>query len=265
MELLAAHYDIPSINVALKTVELARAGKLVYQSAEPTPSGVIRFSSDGVHPLDEGHQIYTDVIAAAVRQMADSKPIDHQPSLASTFVADHWQAAKMVPIAQPMLSGSWRELSPGDELQRRFGERMGTLWESGKPGSRLSFKFRGSIARLYDLVGPDGGQVVVTVDGVERPKPVPRFDSYCTSHRIATLPRGSTQIRFIRSPSKSTRISPIARRWRFVCKTRRWNSSRRSIRARSCAQARSWCSATCFLKCPAAFSQPKSWQIVGDR
>ncbi len=188
MELLAAHYGIPSINVALKTVELSKAGKLVYQSAESTPAGVIRFSTDGVHPLDEGHQIYTDVVAAAVRQMAESKPVDHQSSLASTFVADHWQAAKMVPIAQPMLTGSWRKLSPGDELQRHFGERMGTLWESGKPGSRVSFKFRGSIARLYDLLSPDGGQVVITVDGVERPKPVPRFDSYCTYPRIATLP-----------------------------------------------------------------------------
>jgi hypothetical protein len=87
-----------------------------------------------------------------------------------------------------MLSGSWRELTSADGLQKQFGERMGTLWESGQPGSRVSFKFRGSIARLYDLVGPNGGQVVITVDGVERPKPVPRFDSYCTYSRIATLP-----------------------------------------------------------------------------
>jgi len=188
MELLAAHYGIPSINVALKTVELAKAGKLTYQSAEPTSAGVIRFSTDGVHPLEEGHQSYTDVVATAVKQMTDSKPVDHRASLASTFVADHWQAAKMVPIAQPMLSGSWQQLSPADALQKQFGERMGTIWESGKPGSRVSFKFRGSIARLYDLLAPDGGQVVITVDGVELPKLVPRFDSYCTYPRIATLP-----------------------------------------------------------------------------
>jgi hypothetical protein len=65
---------------------------------------------------------------------------------------------------------------------------MGPLWEAARPGSKLSFKFRGSVAKLYDLLGPDGGQVVVTVDGKPGPKPIPRFDSYCTYHRIATLP-----------------------------------------------------------------------------
>ena len=71
--------------------------------------------------------------------------------------------------------------------QSRDGNRMGTLWEATKPGSRLAFKFRGSTAKLYDLLGPDGGQLTITVDGKTRDKPVPRFDSYCTYHRIATL------------------------------------------------------------------------------
>lgn len=73
------------------------------------------------------------------------------------------------------------------KLASRFGDRMGTIWEATQPGSRLTFLFRGSTTRLYDLLGPDGGQVMVTVDGHPRGKPVPRFDSYCTYHRIATL------------------------------------------------------------------------------
>jgi lysophospholipase L1-like esterase len=188
MEMLADHYGIPSINFALKVVELQQAGTLVFQSDEPTEAGVIRFSQDGVHPLDEGHQIYTDVVAEAVRLMReDAKPIDHQPKLDSTFLADHWQAAKMVPIDAGMLSPEWKQLPPEASLAKSFGNRLGTLWEATQPGSRLSFKFRGSTAKLYDLLGPDGGQVVITVDGVTRDKPVPRFDSYCTYHRIATL------------------------------------------------------------------------------
>ena len=41
------------------------------------------------------------------------------------------------------------------------------LVQTGKAhsGSRLTFQFRGSMARLYDLLGPDGGQVMITVDG----------------------------------------------------------------------------------------------------
>lgn len=190
MEMLAEHYAIPSINVALPVVRLQRQGKLIYKSDESPPPGVIRFSRDGVHPLDEGHQIYTDVIADAVRAMqATSRPIDHAGKLAEPLVADHWQAAKMVPVAREMLSGQWRPVPEDDTLAKRFGPRMGTIWESGEPGSRLTFRFRGSQAKLYDLLGPDGGQVVISVDGGKRDKPVPRFDSYCTYHRIATLGR----------------------------------------------------------------------------
>ena len=64
-----------------------------------------------------------------------------------------------------------------------FGIRVAQLLKE----SKLHFKFEGSTAKVYDLIGPDGGQVVITVDGKKGAKPVPRFDSYCTYHRIATL------------------------------------------------------------------------------
>ena len=189
MELLADHYGISSINVALKIVQLEQAGKLIYQSAEPTAAGVTRFSQDGVHPLDDGHRIYAEVIAEAIEQMeTTNQPVDHGSKLATPFVSDHWQAAKMVPLTDTMLAGTWTKLPADNSLAKRFGNRMGTIWEAKQPGSRLSFKFRGSSARLYDLLAPDGGQVIITVDGQLRPKPVPRFDSYSTYERIATLP-----------------------------------------------------------------------------
>ncbi len=188
MEMLADHYGIPSINVALRIVELNQDGKLIFKSYEPTDEGVVRFSKDGVHPLDAGHQIYTDVIADAVTAMRQtSQAVDHTAKLDRPFLADHWQAAKMVPIAPEMLNGDWKQLDGEHVFTKRFGGRMGTLWEATRPGSRLTFRFRGSQAKLYDLLGPDGGQVTITVDGKTREKPVPRFDSYCTYHRIATL------------------------------------------------------------------------------
>jgi lysophospholipase L1-like esterase len=188
MEMLADHYGIPSINLALKVVQRNEAKTLIYKSDQPAPDGVVRFSRDGVHPLDEGHRIYCDVIADAVEAMQPlSGPVDHQPKLAKSFVTDHWQAAKMVPVQPRMLEGDWKPLDDQHALARRFGKRMGTLWEATEPGSRLAFKFRGTQAKLYDLLGPDGGQVIITVDGRKRARPAPRFDSYCTYHRIATL------------------------------------------------------------------------------
>lgn len=187
MELLADFYGIPSVNFAVPVVELLKQDKLVFQAPRQPEGGKIWFAGDGCHPRDEGHEIYLQLLAEAILQMKDSRPVDHQAKLAKTFVADNHEAAKMIPLDAKMLSGDWKALAKDDNKQKAFGNRMGQIWTASRPGSKLHFKFKGSAARLYDLLGPDGGQVLITVDGKTQKKPVPRFDSYCTYHRIATL------------------------------------------------------------------------------
>jgi lysophospholipase L1-like esterase len=190
-EMLAQHYSVPSINMALRIVELEKAGKLVFKGERehPPADGKLLFSTDGVHPLDGGHAIYTQVIGDAIEGWrASSKPVDHGALLAQPFVADHWQDAHMEPINPAMLEGDWQKLDPDTGLGKQFGDRLGVIWMAEHPGQKLHFRFRGSAVKLYDLLGPDGGQAIITVDGKTRPKPVPRFDSYCTYHRLATLP-----------------------------------------------------------------------------
>jgi hypothetical protein len=60
------------------------------------------------------------------------------------------------------------------------------MWKATKPGQTVLFRFRGTTAKIYDLLGPDCGQVTVQVDDRE-PAVRPRFDSFCTYHRLATL------------------------------------------------------------------------------
>lgn len=187
MELLADFYGIPSVNFAVPVVELLTQGKLVFKAEKQPENGVIWFAGDDCHPRDEGHEIYRKLMAEAITRMQDSQPVDHQAQLEKVFVADNWQAAKMVPLNEKMLSGNWQALPANDGQQKSFGDRMGQIWMADQPGSKLHFKFKGSCAKIYDLLGPNGGQVTVTVDGKPGGKPVPRFDSYCTYHRIATL------------------------------------------------------------------------------
>lgn len=186
MEMLADHYGIPSINVALKITQLQQQGKLIYQSETPAEKGAIRFSSDGVHPLDEGHQIYADVIAEAFQKLAASRtPIAH--SIKTPFIKTNWEHARMVSLAPSMLKGDWKALKKEETLAKNFQNRLGTIYEASSPGASIAFKFKGSTAKLYDLIGPDGGQVVITIDEKSSAKPTPRFDSHCTYHRITTL------------------------------------------------------------------------------
>jgi len=194
-EVLADHYGIPSINMAMRTAELAREGKLIFTPKKdaagqelPAPEGTILFSKDGVHPLDAGHEVYTQVITEALTRMeAESKPAPHL--LKTALMADNWQQAKLVPLEPAMLSSGWRQLPATEGLGRNFHNRLPQLWEATKPGERLTFKFKGTAAKLYDLLGPDGGQVVCTLDGKASP-PRPRFDSYSSYHRLASLTIG---------------------------------------------------------------------------
>ena len=187
MEMLAEHYGIPSVNFAVPVVDLLARNKLVFTASEKPAEGKIWFAKDSCHPNSEGHDIYVDLLKNAWDMMESSKPVDHAPKLNGCFVEDHWEAAKMIPLDESMLSGNWRKLGADESLQKSFGNRMGQIWTADQPGSTLKFKFKGRIAKLYDLLGPDGGQVMVTVDGKTSEKPQPRFDSYCTYHRIASL------------------------------------------------------------------------------
>ena len=190
-EKLAAHYGIPSINVAMRIATLAREGKLAFKGSRPAKgqagdaqTGKLVFSTDGVHPLDKGHDVYRDVIADALTQMRPaSKPGPH--ALKEPFIADNWERAKLVPVAQSMLSAGWQKLDPAKGLARRFANRLPVIWHATRPGEAISFKCKGTSVGIYDIVGPDGCQLVFTVDGKPSPRPRARFDSYCSYHRLS--------------------------------------------------------------------------------
>jgi lysophospholipase L1-like esterase len=194
-EMLAGHYGVPSINMAMRTAALAREGKLLVTPAKdpggkalPVPPGVILFSDDGVHPSDGGHEVYTQVITDALKAM-DTGAAATPHRLPAPFISDHWQAAKLVPLDSGMLTPGWKKLSPAEGLGKNFHNRMPAIWEANKPGERITFRFKGTAAALYDLVGPDGAQVVITLDGKVLPLQA-RFDSYCAYYRLASLTIG---------------------------------------------------------------------------
>lgn len=192
-EQLADFYGIPSLDFNIPVVELEQAGKLVYVSENPV-EGKIQFSTDGVHPLKAGHEIYTKVVMDAFEKMKSENastpylaPEERAKKLDSVFVADNYEAAKLVAIDESQLSGSWTTIpddSPLSWMKSRLGD---TIYTSDEPGAKLTVRFKGSQLGVYDVLGPNGGQVKITVDGVTSERKTPRFDSYCTYWRLATL------------------------------------------------------------------------------
>ena len=207
MEMLADHYGIPSICFGPRVVADVKTGKLVMtigevETAVPveTPDrdqviidelakeGRVLFSKDGTHPVMPGHEYYLESIKAAWTAMEGIAPVDHRETLSAAYYDPGLEAAKLMPIESSMLSGTWTQVEPPDPnatFSYRFGSKS---WLTTTAGSKLKFTFRGTRCMIYDLLGPACGQVWITVDGVRKSSPVPRFDGYCTYYRLASLP-----------------------------------------------------------------------------
>jgi lysophospholipase L1-like esterase len=198
MEKIAEHYGIPSVNFGLEVARLEKGGRLVFKGNQPKTAGEkaalgdkILFSPDAVHPFpDSGHALYREALVRSMPALrAAGQPGPH--ALPAPFAADHWEAAKLVPLDRAQLSAGWQRLDPAtNKLAKQFAQRLPTLWKANQPGATIQFRFRGSVAGIYDLLGPDCGQVIVTLDD-QPPVTRARFDSFCTYHRLGSLIIGS--------------------------------------------------------------------------
>lgn len=196
MEEVADHYGIPSIHLGIEPARMVTSGELVFKAERPAAADLLKkpwvFSSDGVHPLVEtGHELYLQAIARSWERLEAQGGTPAAHELARPFREDHWEAAKLIPLRDIELEGTWQLLdSQQHDLAKRFTRFLPELWQTGEPGASLRFRFRGSLAGIYDLVGPDCGQLSLKLDG--KPAAVrPRFDGYCTSHRLQTFQIGS--------------------------------------------------------------------------
>ncbi|MEY5025288.1 MAG: hypothetical protein RLZZ244_816 [Verrucomicrobiota bacterium] len=202
MEVVADHYGIPTIHMGLEAVRLEKEGKLRMKAPEAKvervsgdelnktspiavdADGKIPFSLDGVHPyVDTGHRLYTEAVVRSLSLLRAPSEGASPRQIPAPLNAKNYEKTAMLPLDKAAMRGEWTRLPADQGLGKQFGKRVDALWR-GAPGAELSFKFRGTTARMYDLVGPDCGKLEVTVDG--KTKTFPRFDAYCTYHRLAT-------------------------------------------------------------------------------
>ena len=202
MEMVAEHYGIPTIHMGLEAVRLESEGKLAMKAPDAKvervsgdelnknapiavgPDGKIPFSQDGVHPYtDTGHRLYTEAVIRSLPLIrgANSTPKVH--ALPAPLDPANYQNTVMLPLEKARRTGPWTQLPADTGLGKSFGTRMGAVWKA-EPDAELSFKFKGSAAKVYDLVGPDCGKIEISVDG--KTSTQLRFDPYCTYSRLAT-------------------------------------------------------------------------------
>ncbi len=196
MEKVADYYGIPTIHMGMEVARLAKDGKLEWKAKLPKTDDEKKalgdkfvFAPDGVHPhIETGHELYIAAIIRSLDLIQKAPNTVGLHKLAAPFTATNYEQAKMLPITAARLSDG---IQPAPtEFAKRWSNRMSTLYKATKPGDSLSFRFKGTRCSIYDIIGPDCGQVIITVDDLPA-KVVPRIDAYCTYHRLASLSIGS--------------------------------------------------------------------------
>lgn len=190
MEEVADQYGIPSIHFGVKVAELEKAGELVFKAVKPDDiqkSKPMVFSTDGVHPhVETGHKVYTETIARSWPAIQNASEKPHAHEVPEPLRSDNWELASQIAITPEMLIGDWKRLPADHSLAKRFSRNMPELYQAMDPGAALEFAFEGTTAAIFDLVGPDGAQVSMEIDG-RAAETRNRIDGYCTYHRISKL------------------------------------------------------------------------------
>lgn len=193
-EKLADHYGIPSINMGCRVAAMAKEGRLIIKAPPEKVNklaGKVVFSEDGTYITPAANDLYAQVIAEYLGKLADgSQAKPHR--LPKAFCRNSLERATLAPITEKMLTGAWKKMSPGevvpgDRGARDFGKHFDDVWFTNTPGAKLTFKFKGTMASIYHLLGPDTGQVKVTVDGADTGVKS-QVDRWCHYQRLSALP-----------------------------------------------------------------------------
>lgn len=229
LEEIACYYHIPSVHLGIETSMLDKAGKLVWKGDAGKIHDKIVFSMDGVHPLKAGGDLYAKAIARSMLKLKKlgSTLGDHR--LGKPLLADNWEDAQMLdPRQTATFSSGWKSVDPlSTDNLRQYKPWFPYIMKADTPGASFSFQFNGNMVGLFDIGGPEAGQLSLTVDGkriglVRQPhtlawKAVPgnkgmpllnRFNKNCNNRyrgqcEFVTLNDGPHTVRFSISSNKA--------------------------------------------------------------
>jgi len=191
MENIAVHYGIPSINVGIEIINQELAGKLVYRVERDSEeekkireTGKMIFSYDGVHPtLDDGHNIYTEIITSCISEMENSRN-QFEHILKSPLSPNPWENVEIISPDNLNLSPEWETVTWEDEgFKFENSKKFKKYFKADKAGANIKFKFKGTGFGIYCVFGLNSGQLEISIDN-DKPFKVPLFDRYGHKYRI---------------------------------------------------------------------------------
>lgn len=162
-ERVAAHYNVPSINLALEVTERIEAGEFSWEN-----------DFKDLHPAPFGHQLYARSVgrlfdAAFSRDVTSaSRPLPDPIDRASYFNGSLLNPADAVAAGSVMLGDGWKLINnwkPSDKAGTRPGFVNVPVLATETAGSTMTLTFEGRGIGVFVASGPDTGILEYRIDG----------------------------------------------------------------------------------------------------
>ena len=158
-------------------------GNLLHFEVLKTGGDYLRFTTDTVHPNDDGYALYTDCITAFLGRWADGASGElknHPMPSPAAFDGKVYDNARMISC-----TAADSYTSDGFAFtEKSMCGRYPSYIEASVPGSTFSFTFDGENCGFYWMLAKDSGDALVSVDGGDEIS-VRSWDHYCKSFNRA--------------------------------------------------------------------------------
>ncbi|MBZ4189288.1 SGNH/GDSL hydrolase family protein [Niabella beijingensis] len=173
LERVAEYYGLPSVHLGMEAARLEAAGKLIWKGGPQAVPDKILFSEDGIHPVTAGGNLYAAAIARAFQKMKTHAPAKKK-GLPAPVITATWDDATMIdPAIAAVSNNGWsRHATEPDPALKKFSPWFETVFTADKPGAAFRFRFNGDLFGIFDIGGPEVGQLEFMVDGKPDGKPV---------------------------------------------------------------------------------------------
>ncbi len=177
-EVIAAHYQVPALNLHTRTWAAIESGKL--KAGELWKSG----ANPAPAPEAAGHKLYAELITTFLAEQQGMKPAPIARTLPGPLISDELNYGEFRTFAE-VQSGrgrdaNWKADPTGD---RSFPTE---LLVSNKPGAQIELYFEGTVLGLSFRTGPDAGMIECLIDGKPAPAPLAKVDCYDGAQHVGT-------------------------------------------------------------------------------
>lgn len=242
LEHVADYYQLPSVQLGMEAAALEASGKLVWKTGPVQYRGKIMFAEDGIHPTTAGGNLYAAAIARSLAKLETQHEVKKHPLPEPLITASWDQATMLEPAKVAHFSNGWQSVVTNQNANlKKFEGWFANVFTASAPGASFSFRFSGDMVGVFDIGGPEVGQLEWIIDGrpvrLKKDKqgsfiyyqaqvtgstdatPLNRFNAYCNNRYrgqfdVIKIPGGThdVEVRVSGQKSDKAQILPVDKR-----------------------------------------------------